>query len=452
MKVAALLLVLLMVAPGPSLTAGSQRTKTNAAQSPKKPAQKSGGKRKRRMVVRVSPKQRAEASKAVLSWIGAGAGIENAAALVPFFYKLSLATKAGQTGPVRVLHFGDSHTAADEWTGTIRRRLQARFGDAGAGFGLPGRPFLGYRRLNVSVTASRGWTAAGLSRGLGDGLFGLGGVSVTAERTGETLALEADGSRFELYYLRQPGGGSFEILVDGISQGITWSDGEPGTGYAELETTEGIHRIEIRTLDEAPVRLLGWVSEKPSGITYENLGINGAEAPLMLNWNEALQAEELARRDPALIVLAYGTNEAGVRDWTAETYYEAFSQVVARVRRCAPTASILIVGPPDRQYRARGRWHRLDKVDMIVEVQRRVALERNCAFWDLCERMGGRNSIHRWVLAGLAQPDHVHFTADGYRLLGAAMYNELATGFDAFEQADSGTAAEVANGKAVENH
>jgi lysophospholipase L1-like esterase len=39
--------------------------------------------------------------------------------------------------------------------------------------------------------------------------------------------------------------------------------------------------------------------------------------------------------------------------------------------------------------------------------------------------MGGKGSMRQWVAAGLAQPDYVHFTQDGYRLLGGALYEEL---------------------------
>jgi len=35
-------------------------------------------------------------------------------------------------GPLKVLQYGDSHTAADEWTGDLRAHFQEMFGDGGA--------------------------------------------------------------------------------------------------------------------------------------------------------------------------------------------------------------------------------------------------------------------------------------------------------------------------------
>ncbi len=46
----------------------------------------------------------------------------------------------------------------------------------------------------------------------------------------------------------------------------------------------------LRTLSSAPVRLFGWVAQNHAGVTYETLGINGAQANLMLDWNSAILA------------------------------------------------------------------------------------------------------------------------------------------------------------------
>src|SRR5690606_25755204 len=43
----------------------------------------------------------------------------------------ALENGSGET--VRITWLGDSHTAADFWTGEVRRRLQARFGNGGQG-------------------------------------------------------------------------------------------------------------------------------------------------------------------------------------------------------------------------------------------------------------------------------------------------------------------------------
>ena len=135
----------------------------------------------------------------------------------------------------------------------------------------------------------------------------------------------------------------------------------------------------LRTLSSAPVRLFGWVAQNQAGVTYETLGINGAQASLMLEWNSSILDPELMSRDPALIVLAYGTNEALSRTWTAEEYRAALTEIIQRLRAAAPVASILLIGPPDCEYRTRGRRLPFPHLDQVIEIQREVAREPTAA-------------------------------------------------------------------------
>jgi lysophospholipase L1-like esterase len=180
------------------------------------------------------------------------------------------------------------------------------------------------------------------------------------------------------------------------------------------------------------VRLFGWATENARGVTYETLGINGAQASIVMGWDENLLFGQVARRDPALIVLAYGTNEAGNRDYTAETYREMYEKLLARLRKAAPTASILVVGPPDRMYRSRGKWLPYPRIGQIVDAQRAAALASGCAFYDLRAKMGGEGVMRDWMLAGLAQYDHVHLTAAGYHRIGAALFEDLMSSYGEF--------------------
>ena len=77
--------------------------------------------------------------------------VEHSAALIPFFEQLYRHQKGEMPGPIRILHYGDSHTAADEWTGAMRTHFQEKFGDGGPGYSFAGKPWNGYRRLDVQV-------------------------------------------------------------------------------------------------------------------------------------------------------------------------------------------------------------------------------------------------------------------------------------------------------------
>jgi lysophospholipase L1-like esterase len=358
--------------------------------------------------------------------------LQNTVALVPFFEQLARASGNENANPIRILHFGDSHTAADDWTGTIRALLQSRFGNAGSGFSYAGHPFLGYRRFDARGGGTTGWTTMGLAMASGDGFFGLGGVAITTSRPAQSVWLETEGRRIEVFYLQQPSGGRVGFYDNDEFVKEFSTAGETGPAVVEYTAQPGQRRLRLQSLDTRPVRLFGWVSENGPGITYEALGINGAEAAVMLKWDLGTFQALLKRRDPALVVLAYGTNEAGHAAWTDESYLAAFAGAVARIRDAVPAASILVVGPPDRFLRARGRWLPLVSVDKIVNAQKRVARDLGCAFWDTRERMGGLGSMHNWVYASLAQGDHVHFTTAGYQRLAAVLYADLMAQYDAY--------------------
>ena len=211
--------------------------------------------------------------------------------------------------------------------------------------------------------------------------------------------------------------------------------GDLGPGFATLETVAGPHHFILRTLDPKPVRLFGWVADRDAGVTYEALGINGAEAALMLKWNQEMLATYLQRRNPGLIVLAYGTNEATDPAWDPTSYQTMYSSLLEKLRAAAPTASILAIGPGDRWVRARGgAWKIVPGIDWVVAAERAACKANGCAYWDTRARMGGVGAMREWTTAGLGQADRVHFTGGGYRLLASALFDDLMKQYEAYRK------------------
>ena len=236
-----------------------------------------------------------------------------------------------------------------------------------------------------------------------------------------------------------PGGGGIEIYdSDTLLQAVS-TDGPTAAGHFDAQVEPGPHHFEVRTVSHAPVRLLGMRTEEASGVTYEAMGLNGAEAGLILKWNESLQQELMDQRDVALIVLAYGTNEASDGNWTEESYAAMFRELIARCRRLAPNASILVVGPADRELRAgRMGWAPYSGIDRIVAAQRSVCRQLGCAYWDERARMGGFGAMRAWVSVGWGQGDHTHFTGEGYTELASALFSDIVQQYNSYEHASLG--------------
>jgi lysophospholipase L1-like esterase len=357
--------------------------------------------------------------------------IENAPALVNFFRALRASQSGRRLEPVRIMHFGDSHIAADILTAQIRRRFQEEFGDGGAGYIVPRNPMSTHRR-GVSSGASPGWVVEGIGGRIArDGIYGPAGIALSASLANERAWLQTSANHFEIYYVCQPGGGSIDILVDGLSvleAPLSLASRLPRLNqFSYDEPVADTYRIEVRTVAPGKARLLGIVAERINpGVAYDVFGINGARAARLLSWNAVAFASVLGERRPDLIILAFGTNEAGDPDWTAEGHQQSLIRVLRRLHNAVPQASILIYGPPERGDIPLAA----NRMPMVIEAQRRAALAGNVAFWSSYDAMGGSGSMNAWIARGLGQADRVHLTGAGYIRIGDLFYEDLMRAFN----------------------
>ncbi len=382
-------------------------------------ASPSAKKKKKKAAAVVSAAARAKAKQQILDSITvAAAHIENRAALTPFFTRL----QRSKEEPVHILQFGDSHTASDDWVNALRELFQSRYANGGPGFVHAGRPFKGYRRFDAKGNATASWITQGTVTKRYDGMDGLSGISISSTAPSASVSLQAAGSTLALHYLQQPGGGEFDVLIDGQVVSPVKTEGPLSHGFFRVEPPlPGDHFFELRKADTSPVRLYGWALDNKTGVTVEMLGINGAQITLLNEWNEELWTAAVRQRDPALVILAYGTNEANNPKFNAEQYRQDLTAAIAKVRRAAPMASVLLVGPPDCSKAGKPLRH----LSEVIDVQHMVARQETVAYWNLRKWMGGAGSTNLWVRAGLGQQDHIHLTAEGYRLAGKMLFDDL---------------------------
>jgi lysophospholipase L1-like esterase len=241
---------------------------------------------------------------------------------------------------------------------------------------------------------------------------------------------------FEIFYLKQQGGGRFHVRVDGRRQATVNTDAdELQSGFHRVALKEGRHTVEIRTAAEQKVRLFGAVVErKGPGVVYDTLGINGAFFNTPLRWDETLLAEQIAERSPDLVIAMYGANEVDSRHLTADDYLEQVRRVMSRFMAAADEASCLMLAPMDRRSPKDTADPALSRLDVIIDVQRQVADEMGCGFIDLKELMGGEGANRRWQEKRVAQRDGVHLTISGYRMLGELIAELILDGYDRYRE------------------
>ena len=122
------------------------------------------------------------------------------------------------------------------------------------------------------------------------------------------------------------------------------------------------------------------------------------------------------------------------RAWDEESYEQAFASIIDNFHQYVPESSILVVGPAGSLGAQHRAWHPYAGTDRIIDAQRAVCRTHGCAYWDQRKRMGGFGAMQEWVYAGWAQPDHTHFTGEGYRELADALLIDLETGYQAYKK------------------
>lgn len=379
------------------------------------------------------PGQRAEAQPMPTTPIGSLAFPHS---LRHLYESLAHLEDGSAKGNVRVLQYGDSHTASDLGTAEVRRLLQSRFGEGGRGFVAFGQPWKHYVQDGVSTGMSHEFLPekgkAQHGHFVGNRAYGLLGVAVaSADRGGRAwIHAHVPSSHIEVSYYQQPTGGAFDLLVDHAKVArIDTKSAKAEAGFRAVDVPEGAHRVEVEVEGGGEVRLFGATFDRSTlGVEVDSLGINGAQIYTALGWSEAHMAEQWKHRAPDLVVLAYGTNES-LNDTPSADYERKLVDLLGRVARAVPEASCLLLGPPDRATHTAHQddWHTASKLVEIVASQRRVAEAAGCAFYNQLEAMGGAGTIAAWAKESppRAIRDRIHLTKAGYVALAGTLVKDL---------------------------
>jgi lysophospholipase L1-like esterase len=352
-----------------------------------------------------------------------------------------------------ILQLGDSHTAADFFTGRVRERLQQAFGAGGEAFIVPGKPHVGVRSALFLADASPDWSYEALQKSDDRKRFHLSGFNALAHHASASLTLKSrNGLAYDhaaIDFLQQPGGGRAQVLLDGAPAGEVNLDGGAGqqvTLQARAKPGESFHNLEVRALDDNPVAVAGVkVGRDGDGVSYVSIGYPGATVQLLQRLDSGNLAQDLRGIAPDVVVLAFGTNEGFNDNLDLAGYIAQYEQIVRRLQSLRPGLRIVIVGPADAA-RPTGGCHAEGvgqhctpgatvqtaaaesgsgncklpvppKLNPVREAQKRLAERLGAAFWDWSSVQPGPCGAQVWAAATppLMAHDFVHMTLEGYK-------------------------------------
>ncbi|MDO4190349.1 MAG: GDSL-type esterase/lipase family protein [Bacteroidales bacterium] len=356
---------------------------------------------------------------------------------ITFYAKLdSLLLYKGKS--LSIVHIGGSHVQADAMTHTLRMDLAALNYDVTGSRGLLFPYYLGKtnRPGSYRMRPIGNWEAfsSNVKYNLPDEAHGMSGmVAVTKENnSGLTLKLNTDSTNtWQMKRLAILGRGtSSNVKIYAIYNNDTiWAKNDTirHTFTLAFPTLIDSAAIFFRIPDGEHFVLSGLLPlSNKHGITVHSMGVNGAS---LVSWLKCTNFEEEVKLiRPDLVIMGVGVNDANVpaSNFNPDVYKERYRQLMSRFKAANPNVAFIFITNNDCYKRLpRTRPSTNPNTPKVQKAMHELAKEEGAAVWDLYEIMGGYGSSTSWVKAELMRTDHVHFTSDGYQLLGHLLYNAL---------------------------
>lgn len=346
--------------------------------------------------------------------------------LQPFFDALQTTSSHS----VRVVHYGDSQIEEDRITMILRDHLQSLYGGGGVGM-IPLHQTI--PMLTIRQQLSMGGRIQTIQQGPKRHLvYGPKAWRLPADNRygmmGQVAFMNdslARGSEHIFLHLDRKDEGRRQRPFSRVR---LFADPSVGISYVGDST---LHR-ELHFGDttscavelQGKGRVYGISLETPAGVIVDNIPMRGCLGTIFRDISESQLSTFFHETNTALIILQFGGNAIpyNKEQSTIRGIVTMLRRQVQYVRQCAPSASILFIGPSDMLQNDEGELKTHPLVPYMDRLLQKMAADEGIAYWSLYEAMGGYGSMLRWQERGLAGSDGVHFTRRGAEKTGEMLW------------------------------
>jgi hypothetical protein len=356
---------------------------------------------------------------------------------------------------IRAVHYGDSQLEGDRITAFLREKFQQQFGGCGVGIANV-EDKLG-SKTSIAQSTSPNWTKY-MAYGPGFRQANSNYYGILGDYYKFIEPQEPKWTKATLSYIKSPVANSKQKLVENIK--VLYRNPHntteliiQATGEEEVKTTlESSEQFQIfehklqNAFEQVSIHvasggkspeLYGVALDCNMGITFDNVPLRGSSGVDFSRMNATHLKKQFEKLNVKFLILQFGVNVVPSPSQDYGWYEEMFYNQLKFLKSLTPNLSILVVGVSDMSRNVSGVYESYPNIEKIRNAQRNAAFRANCAFWDLYEAMGGKNSMPSWVFAKpepLASRDFTHFTGKGAAIVAEMLYKALLTEYDKYNE------------------
>lgn len=341
---------------------------------------------------------------------------------------------------VNIIHYGDSHIQAGTLTNAVMKRMHAQFGNAGRGMVIPHKLMKSNEPRDYKILSSNNWIKAKINKSCPETTIGVAGVGIESSDNTQQFLIRTLLCEDSIDY-------SFNRVVvfhDSLAPMITVNEAlladvsgsdiyYPFTTEIDLcDYSDSLEMYTYRNLPFEQGAFYGFSLENGrSGILYHAMGVNGA---CYLHWGRrgevAIESKALM---PELIIISMGTNEASGRNFIESVFYREVDSFVSKLQAENPDAVIMLTTPIEAMRKTKRSAIPNKNYRKVRDVLAEYAHDKRLPLFDMYTAAGAENSSKFWDKASLVQRDKIHYTAQGYTLQGALIYNAILNGYKKYK-------------------
>lgn len=342
---------------------------------------------------------------------------------------------------IKMLHIGDSHIQAGYFTGKIRESLHNGFGcgTRERGFVFPYGLAHTNGPNNYAAQYTGDWKGYKCASNTDIAQWGVSGIVAQTFQDSTSIKIYSNNHTFDsyqfssvrLFYKDDSSAFNIQLNTSDLSATISKRIDSLG-GFIEFLFSEKVDTLYFSFFkdslanekDAFEIQGFELRNELP-GITYSEVGVNGAKVSSFLKCREF--SSQLSILQPDLILISLGTNDAYNLSYNDSVFEEKYDSLLQVVRESSPEVAIILTTPSDcKRYRKNAVTENLRVRKIILK----LAKKYNCGVWDLFMIMGGLNSIDRWHENRLTASDKVHFNEAGYHFQGQLFFAAFAESYN----------------------